>query len=144
MRRGRRFDGSEMSGTHILKPFGSGWPESALGHEFPLPRLRPGVSRKPIAAYRKEHLLSQQPHIVGIVPVLVGPVHWRRAVVHRFLRRVNETLSSRSMRGSHVTSPPQAPSFAITVMQGLSRRLCAMDRRYCPSPGLQHQAARRV
>ena len=38
----------------------------------------------------------------------------------------------------------QAPSFAITVMQGLSRRLRAMDRRYRPSPGLQHQAARRV
>jgi CRP/FNR family transcriptional regulator, cyclic AMP receptor protein len=38
----------------------------------------------------------------------------------------------------------QAPSFAITVMQGLSRRLRAMDRRYLPSRGLDRQAARRL
>jgi len=36
----------------------------------------------------------------------------------------------------------QAPSFAITVMQGLSRRLRVMDRRYRPSRGLERQAVR--
>ena len=36
----------------------------------------------------------------------------------------------------------QAPSFAVTVMQGLSRRLRVMDRRYRPSRGLERQTVR--
>ncbi len=38
----------------------------------------------------------------------------------------------------------RAPSFAITVMPGLSRRLRVMDRRYLPSRALERQAAHRV